>query len=142
MVKMAGMVIHWKGSNFSKLSTVVGCNHYLCTLIWLLEKVQSKLSHTCSSYLNYFRKINIKLFKCVNSVESETIFNTWVLSIKYGLLCVKIIWLPFCIIFFCTCFTKKTFLPLQKRKKIFLKVISKLSLAPLFPYQDTPMFRI
>ena len=62
-VKMAAMSIHWKGSNYSKLSTVLWYNHYLCNLKLFLSNFQSKLSHTCSSNLNYFWKIAIKLFK-------------------------------------------------------------------------------
>ena len=63
IVKMAAMAIHWKGSNFSKLSMVLWYNLYLCILKWFLKKYQSKLSHSCSSNLNYFWKIGIKSFK-------------------------------------------------------------------------------
>ena len=61
--QMAGMAIRWKWLNFLKLSTVLWNNHYFCTLKWFWWKFQSKLSHTCSSNWNYFRKIDIKSFK-------------------------------------------------------------------------------
>ena len=63
MDQMAGMAIRWKRSIFSKLSTVLWNNHYFCTLKWFLWKFHSKLSHTCRSNWNYFRKIDIKSFK-------------------------------------------------------------------------------
>ena len=122
-VKMASAAVRWKGSIFSKLLTVLWNNHYFCTLKWFLKKFQSKLSHTCSSNLNYFQKINIKSFKCTKLGRNRENHNIWVLSIKYGLICVKIGWVPFCIIFCVLASQIKSFFALRKWRMILIKVI-------------------
>ena len=42
-------------------------------------------------------------------------------------------WVPFCTIFFVHGLQKKSFLPLRKRKMIFIKIIWKIPSEPLFP---------
>ena len=116
MVQMAGMTIHVKWSIFPKILTVLWCNHYLSTLKWFLHKFQSKLSHTCSLNWNYFRKIDIKSFKCAKLVrkwQNFLIFMDYPSNMDY------FVWkLDGCHLatYFCTYFTKSQFWHLENRK--------------------------
>ena len=115
-VKMAAVTIHCKGSNYPKLSTVLWYNHYLCTLKSFLKKFQSKLSHTCSSNLNYFRKIGIKSFKQAKLARNRENYQyLWIIHTIWSTLCDN--WMGAILHHICcTCFTKNVIFDKRKTK--------------------------
>ena len=59
------------------------------------------------------------------------------LTVKYGLLCVKIVWAPFCTIFVVLASQKMSFLTIKKWKMIFINIIWKTSVLNIVCHNNT-----
>ena len=103
-----------KGVEFFKTINGFVKQSLIVYLKMIFGKFQSKLSHICSLNWNYFRKINIKSFKCAKLGRNRE--NSKYLGIIYP------IWTTLCDNWmgtilhhiFSTCFTKKSFLAHRK----------------------------